>query len=81
MSTRWRTSCEPATVAVKAAVFGLGEAGGIVATDLVTAGVEVHGYDPRSVPTPPGAIRHDDPVTAVQGVALVCAFTAASDRW
>ncbi len=33
-------------------VLGLGEAGGRLAADLVSAGVEVHGYDPLITSAP-----------------------------
>lgn len=60
-------------------VFGLGEAGSLVARDLAAAGVEVHGYDPADVGTPPGVARHDDPRAAVVGADLVLGITAAAD--
>ena len=60
-------------------VFGLGEAGSLIAADLASAGAVVHGFDPADVSTPPGVERHDDPKTAVQGSALVMAITAAVD--
>ncbi len=60
-------------------VFGLGEAGSLIAADLAAAGAAVHGYDPAAVPTPPGVERHDDPETAVRGSTLVMAITAAAD--
>jgi 3-hydroxyisobutyrate dehydrogenase-like beta-hydroxyacid dehydrogenase len=60
-------------------VFGLGEAGSLIAADLAAAGVEVRGYDPAPVPTPTGVTRHDDPVAAVEGVDVVLALTAAAD--
>lgn len=60
-------------------VFGLGEAGSEIAADLVRAGAEVHGFDPASVPTPEGVIRHETPGPAVKGCRLVMAVTAAAD--
>lgn len=60
-------------------VFGLGEAGSLIAADLVAAGAEVHGYDPAGVDTPGGVIRHDEPATSVEGAELVMAVTAAAD--
>lgn len=60
-------------------VFGLGEAGGAIARDLVTAGAEVHAYDPSDVATPTGVRRHDDPNTAVANADIVCALTTAAD--
>ena len=46
-------------------MFGLGEAGSLIATDLVAAGQQVRGYDPADVPTPAGVERCDDPHAAV----------------
>lgn len=60
-------------------VFGLGEAGSLIAADLAAAGATVYGYDPADVPTPRGVGRHDDPKTAVHGSGLVMAITAAAD--
>ncbi len=60
-------------------VFGLGEAGSLIAADLAAAGASVHGFDPADVDTPPGVERHDDPKTAVRGADLVMAVTAAAD--
>jgi 3-hydroxyisobutyrate dehydrogenase-like beta-hydroxyacid dehydrogenase len=60
-------------------VFGLGEAGSLIAADLAGAGAVVHGYDPADVATPQGVERHGDPKTAVRGSGLVMAITAAVD--
>jgi 3-hydroxyisobutyrate dehydrogenase-like beta-hydroxyacid dehydrogenase len=60
-------------------VFGLGEAGSVIAADLATAGAEVHGYDPAPVPTPPGVTRHDHPGPSVHGSEMILALTAAGD--
>lgn len=60
-------------------VFGLGEAGSLIAADLAQAGAVVRGYDPADVATPQGVERHDDPKTAVRGSGLVMAITAAVD--
>lgn len=64
---------------MRIAVFGLGEAGSLIAADLATAGVDVHAYDPEDVLTPPSVIRHDEPAPAVAGAELVMAITAARD--
>jgi 3-hydroxyisobutyrate dehydrogenase-like beta-hydroxyacid dehydrogenase len=50
-------------------VLGLGEAGAAIATDLVAAGVEVHGYDPAAVGPPAGAADHEHPATTTAGSA------------
>lgn len=63
----------------RAAVFGLGEAGGAIAADLAAAGIDVRAYDPRDVRTPPGVTRCVTPVEAVDGATVICALTAAAD--
>lgn len=65
--------------AKRVAVLGLGEAGSRFAADLAAAGVDVCGYDPAPVPTPPGVVRYDDPTSAVDGADVVLALTAAAD--
>jgi 3-hydroxyisobutyrate dehydrogenase-like beta-hydroxyacid dehydrogenase len=65
-------------MAMKVAVLGLGEAGSVLAADLAHSGDEVHGYDPRPIPAPPGVNRLDTPDAAVAGCALVLAVVAAS---
>lgn len=60
-------------------VFGLGEAGSLIAADLAAAGAEVRGFDPAPVPTPAGVVRCADPVQAAGGADLVLAIVAASD--
>lgn len=64
---------------MRVTVFGLGEAGSLIAADLAKAGVEVHGYDPADVVTPDGVERHSEPGPAVRGSGLVMAVTAAID--
>jgi 3-hydroxyisobutyrate dehydrogenase-like beta-hydroxyacid dehydrogenase len=59
------------------AVLGLGEAGGRLAADLVTAGVEVRGYDPLTS-APEGVAQAGDPVAAVSGSTVVLALTTGS---
>lgn len=61
------------------AMFGLGEAGSLIARDLVAAGVQVRAFDPAPVPTSSGVSRFDDPNDAIPGVDVVMAVTAASD--
>jgi 3-hydroxyisobutyrate dehydrogenase-like beta-hydroxyacid dehydrogenase len=66
--------------AVRVCVFGLGEAGSLIAGDLaMLPEVEVHGYDPAEVPTPAGVLRHGHPESAVAGADLVLGITAAAD--
>lgn len=64
---------------MKITVFGLGEAGSLIAHDLAGAGAEVAGYDPADVATPDGVTRHTEPGPAVKGSVLVLAVTAAAD--
>jgi 3-hydroxyisobutyrate dehydrogenase-like beta-hydroxyacid dehydrogenase len=64
---------------MRAAVFGLGEAGSLISADLAAAGVDVRGFDPAPVATPPGVDRHADPTSAVAGAEVVIALTAAGD--
>ncbi len=60
-------------------VFGLGEAGSRLASDLVLAGAYVQAFDPAEIPTPEGVVRYVHPALAVRGSDLVMAVTAASD--
>jgi 3-hydroxyisobutyrate dehydrogenase-like beta-hydroxyacid dehydrogenase len=60
------------------AVLGLGEAGSRLASDLVSAGVEVRGYDPASVSAPGGVDRAGDAGSAASGAQVVLALTTAS---
>src|SRR5688500_13459126 len=64
---------------MRIAVFGLGEAGSLIAADLVKAGQAVSGYDPADVATPAGVTRHDRPTAAVRDADFVIALTAARD--
>ena len=63
---------------VRVCVLGLGEAGSAIATGLVAAGAEVHGYDPAAVATPAGVVRHADPAAAVGRADVVLAITGAT---
>lgn len=67
------------TTAMRAAVFGLGEAGSAIAADLAAAGATVRGFDPAPVATPPDVVRCDDPRAAVEDADIVLAVTAAQD--
>ena len=61
------------------ALFGLGEAGGLIGVDLVAAGVTVAGYDPAPVATPPGVQRYANPAAAAAIADVVVALTPAAD--
>jgi 3-hydroxyisobutyrate dehydrogenase-like beta-hydroxyacid dehydrogenase len=67
------------TGTTRVCVFGLGEAGSLIAGVLAAAGIEVHGYDPAEVGTPAGVVRHDAPRAATRDADLVLAITAAAD--
>ncbi|MEU4163404.1 DUF1932 domain-containing protein [Actinoplanes sp. NPDC026670] len=60
------------------AVLGLGEAGGLIAADLVEAGATVQGYDPK-VPAPAGVRAADSDAAAVAGASLVLSVNSAAD--
>lgn len=63
---------------MRVAVLGLGEAGSVLASDLVSWGDEVNGHDPAPVPTMGGVEHHSTPEDAVAGCSLVIAVTPAS---
>jgi 3-hydroxyisobutyrate dehydrogenase-like beta-hydroxyacid dehydrogenase len=60
------------------AVLGLGEAGGLFATDLVRSGAIVRGYDPR-VKATGGVIDNTDAASACRGADLVLSMNSAAD--
>lgn len=60
-------------------MFGLGEAGSLLATDLLRAGASVTAYDPAEVGTPDGVVRHVHPALAVRHAELVLGLTAGSE--
>jgi 3-hydroxyisobutyrate dehydrogenase-like beta-hydroxyacid dehydrogenase len=60
------------------ALLGLGEAGSILAGDLVAAGASVRGFDPVNAREIVGIDRSDDPRAAVDGCDVVLSVTAAS---
>jgi 3-hydroxyisobutyrate dehydrogenase-like beta-hydroxyacid dehydrogenase len=60
------------------AVLGFGEAGSLLARDLVAAGAAVRGYDPK-VPAPAGVTDTGSDAEAVAGAALVLSVNAASE--
>ena len=61
------------------AIFGLGEAGTLIAADLVAAGLDVAAFDPAPVATPPGVRRCPTPAEAVAGAEVVVALTPQAD--
>ncbi len=60
-------------------VFGLGEAGSLIAAELAASGSTVVAFDPADVSTPSGVQRVPHPALAVRRAELVLAFTAAAD--
>ena len=60
-------------------VFGLGEAGSLIAADLAAAGQDMTGYDPADVATPAGVMRVENPAAAVCDADMVIALTGGPD--
>jgi len=60
------------------AVLGFGEAGSLLARDLVAAGATVRGYDPK-VPAPAGVTAAGSDAEAVAGANLVLSVNSAGD--
>ncbi len=60
------------------AVLGLGEAGSLIAADLVAAGAIVRGFDPR-VPAGPGIVACDSDADASTEADVVIALTCAHE--
>ncbi len=69
----------------KIVLLGLGEAGGLIGSDIVAAakakGIDWHisGYDPADVVTPPGIERTETPADAVADADFILSFTASID--
>jgi 3-hydroxyisobutyrate dehydrogenase-like beta-hydroxyacid dehydrogenase len=63
---------------ITVAVLGLGEAGGLIARDLVAAGATVRGFDPR-VAAPPGVHPASDDGDACRGADVVLSVNSAAD--
>jgi 3-hydroxyisobutyrate dehydrogenase-like beta-hydroxyacid dehydrogenase len=64
---------------MKIGVFGMGEAGSLIAADLAVAGQLLTGYDPADVATPAGVTRVAEPAAAVSDAQVVIALTAGVD--
>ena len=69
----------------KIAIFGLGEAGSLIGSDIAT-GIDEHGlnftlsgYDPAGVDTPAGIQRYETPQQAVAHADFVLSFTGSVD--
>jgi 3-hydroxyisobutyrate dehydrogenase-like beta-hydroxyacid dehydrogenase len=65
-------------VSITVAVLGLGEAGGLIARDLVAAGATVRGFDPR-VPASDGVRQAGDDADACRGADVVLSVNSAAD--
>lgn len=63
---------------MKVAVLGLGEAGSEIGRDLVAAGVDVRGYDPRVAPCG-GIVPRADEADAVRDADLVLSVNSGHD--
>lgn len=67
----------------KIAIFGLGEAGGLIGSDIAAAAIDaefqIEGYDPAGVKTPSGIVRQSNPSDAVAGADFILSFTGAVD--
>lgn len=61
------------------ALFGLGEAGTLIAMDLQKVGISVTAYDPKDVPTPAGVSRVHKPHEAVASADVIIGLTAGDD--
>ncbi len=61
------------------AVLGLGEAGSLLARDLVAAGAPVRTYDPVVPHVVPGAVACTDEADAAQGADVVLSVNSAAD--
>jgi 3-hydroxyisobutyrate dehydrogenase-like beta-hydroxyacid dehydrogenase len=65
-------------VTLRIALLGLGEAGSAIGRDLVAAGADVRGYDPR-VPSVAGVVARADEADAVRDADLVLCATSSHD--
>ena len=65
-------------VTTRIAVLGLGEAGSEIARDLVTAGAQVSGYDPKGI-TVPGVVARADEADAVADAQVVLSANSSHD--
>lgn len=69
----------------KIAIFGLGEAGGLIGSDIVAADkakgldLQISGFDPADVDTPVGIVRTAAPTEAVEDADYILSFTGSVD--
>lgn len=64
---------------ISIAVLGMGEAGTLIATDLVSAGARVTGYDPRPVAGPAGVTICGSEADAVSDAEVVLSVNSMPD--
>ena len=70
---------------IKIVLFGLGEAGSLIGSDIVAAAKEkrialkVSGFDPADIKTPPGVLRTTIPTDAVADADFILSFTGSVD--
>ena len=65
-------------MSLRIAVLGLGEAGSLIAADLVAAGADVRGYDPK-VPSVDGVQSRADEADAVRDADVVLSANSSHD--
>ena len=63
----------------KIALFGLGEAGSLMAIDMQKAGLNISAYDPKKGATPAGINRTQTASEAVTGADILISLTAGND--
>jgi 3-hydroxyisobutyrate dehydrogenase-like beta-hydroxyacid dehydrogenase len=66
------------TAPARVALLGLGEAGSAIAADLVAAGADVRGYDPKAA-VPDGVAARTDEADAVRDADLVLSVNSSHD--
>ena len=64
---------------MKVGVFGLGEAGSLIAADLAAKGIVTCAYDPANVETPAGVTRTSSPMDVVVDADFIISITAGVD--
>lgn len=70
---------------IKVAIFGLGEAGSLIGSDIADdakangANLQLSGFDPASVETPDGIVRMSTAAEAVADADFILSFTGSAD--
>ena len=60
-------------------IFGIGEAGSLIADDLAKLNISVKAFDPADVATPNGVMRVASPLEVVSNIDILLAITAGHD--